>query len=617
MNKPKANGKAVTSDKGKSDADIQIGKSTFRILGRLAQYMFAYKASLVIVIIAFLASAVLSLIPAWLVKNALDHYLHPDKLIWLWLSALAMLTAAILQGGTDFITRYLAESKGQLIVYHIRQQVYKHLLKLSFSYYDQSRLGDLMSRLTADIETLQSFFGFASVHIISNSLFIIGVLLVMLVWSVQLALLYILLLPFIFLGITRYAFKVRPSFAKTRRVLGKLTEYLHEQLRGMPIIKIFGREQDSVDGFAHINQQYLSINLTAGRVTSFWMPYVFVLIGLGTGLIIWFGGLNVIRGTITLGTLVGFTTYISMMMRPIRQTGMLTSQMLVAAAAAERVFELLDTEPEVRDEPGAYEIKDVQGEVTYDQVCFSYDNELPVLQDVSFTVHPGETIAIVGPTGAGKTTLVHLLPRFYDSNSGRILIDGQPIKSITLASLRQQIGIVMQHTFLFNLTLRENIAFGRPDANLTAIREAAQAAEIDDFIMQLPQAYETMVGERGVNLSGGQQQRIAIARTLLMDPKLLILDEPTASVDAETDARIQSALQRLCQNRTVFIIAHRLWTLKHADRILVLKKGRIVQLGRHDELINEPGLYRDIYTMQVNGEQFDIFNGKHQTDEEA
>ena len=449
---------------------------TVRILGRLSCYLLAYKGSLLLVVVAFLASAALSLVPAWLVKHALDHFLHPDKAGWLWLSASAMFAAAILQGGTDFITRYLAESKGQQIVYQIRQQVYRHLMQLSFSYYDQSRLGDLMSRLTADAETLQSFFGFASVHIISNSLFLIGVLLVMLAWNTQMALLYLVLLPFIVFGITRYAFKVRPSFAKTRRVLGRLTEYLHEQLRGITVMKIFGREQDSLGGFARINQQYLAVNLAAGRVSAFWMPYVFVLIGLGTGLVIWFGGMRVISGAITLGTLVGFTTYIGMMMRPIRQTGMLTSQVLVAAAAAERVFEILDTQPEIKDEPDARDIPAVRGEVTYAGVCFSYDKQKTTQQDISFTDRPGETIAIVGPTGAGKTTLVHLLPRFYDADAGSILIDGQPTKSFRLASLRQQIGIVMQHTYLFNLTLRENIAFGRPDADLAAIRSAARAA---------------------------------------------------------------------------------------------------------------------------------------------
>jgi ABC-type multidrug transport system fused ATPase/permease subunit len=603
-------GSGDKSGKGGQGNENRPKGGTIKILKRLSRYLLDYKVTILVVVLSFLASAALSLTPAWLVKNALDNYLLPDKVTLLWLSALAMFGAAILQGGTDFITRYLAESKGQLIVYQIRQSVYKHLMQLSFSYYDQSRMGDLMSRLTADAETLQSFFGFASVHIVSNSLFLLGVLVVMFIWNVQLALLYIFLLPLIVFGITRYAFRVRPSYGKIRRMLGTLTEYLHEQLRGMPVIKIFGREQDSVKDFARLNNRFLSINLEAGRITSFWMPYVFVLIGMGTGLVIWFGGARVISGAITLGTLVGFTTYIGMMMRPIRQTGMLTSQVLVAAAAAERIFEILDTKPEIQDEPGAIDLTEVTGEITYDHVSFSYDKKTPILQDVSFTARPGETIAIVGPTGAGKTTLVHLLPRFYDAGSGAILVDGRPIRSVTLASLRRHIGIVMQHTFLFNATLRENIAFGRPDAEMEAIRAAAQAAEIDDFIMDLPEKYETMVGERGVNLSGGQQQRIAIARTLLLDPKLLILDEPTASVDAQTDAKIQSALNRLCQNRTVFIIAHRLWTLKNADRILVLENGNISQFGTHDELIREPGLYREIYTLQISGEQYDIESGR-------
>jgi ATP-binding cassette, subfamily B, multidrug efflux pump len=590
--------------------------NVFAILKRLTVYLTDYKGSIVLVVIGFIFSTALGLTPAWLVKIALDRFLLPEKSAYLWYIAAAMVGAGILQGGIDFVTRYAAESMGQKVVYTIRQKVYRHLMELSFSYFDKARTGDIMSRLTADAETLQSFFGFACVHIISNSLFIIGILVVMFFWSVKLALLYIIILPFIVFGISRYAFRVRPAYGKSRRVLGKLTGYIQEQLQGIQITKIFGREKQAVKSFEQMNNQLLKINLDAGRITSFWMPYVFVLIGLSTGVTLWYGGIQVIGEGITLGTLVGFTTYIGMMMRPVRQTGMLVSRVMVSAASAERIFEVLDTQPEVKDEPGAESISKIKGGVSYENVSFSYDKNTPVLQNISFEVKPGETVAVVGPTGAGKTTLVHLLPRFYDVDSGEIKIDGRPIKDFTIASLRQNIGIVLQHTFLFNISIKDNISFGKPEADMKEIRNAARAAEIDDYIMSLPQKYNTVTGERGVRLSGGQRQRISIARTILMDPGLLILDEPTSSVDSETDEKIQKALDNLCKNRTVFMIAHRLWTLKNADRILVIDNGQMMQYGSHSELIEKTGLYKDIYTLQVDGEKYGIINGKSTNEQE-
>ncbi len=516
--------------------------SLFTILKRLSGYLLEYKFSVLLVLIGFIFSTLLSLAPAWFVKIALDRYLFPENIKYLSLIALAMVGIAMLQGSIDFLNRYLAETRGQKVVYKIRQQAYEHLLEMPFSFFDKSPTGDILSRITADAETLQAYFGFASLYIINNSLFIIGILIVLLRWSLELALFYIMVLPFIVLGISIYAFKVRPAFRKTRRTLGKLTEYIQEQIQGIQLIKVFGREKSTVEAFEMINKKYQNINLEAGRISSFWMPYVFVLIGISTGLIIWYGGIQVINEKITLGTLVGFSTYIGMMIRPVRQTGMLVNQFLSAAAAAERIFEILDARSEIKDEPGAVTVPQIRGEVQYENVSFSYDKKMPVLKNINFSVNPGETIAIVGPTGSGKSTLIHLLPRFYDVDGGQITIDKRPIKEFTIESLRQHIGIVLQHTFLFNLTIKENIAFGKPEASLEEIREAAKAAEIDDYIMSLPKNYETVIGERGVNLSGGQRQRISIARTLLINPKILILDEPTSSVDSETDEKIQKAL---------------------------------------------------------------------------
>ncbi len=600
----------MIKEKAQSQKKMGPKGSTFSIIKRLSGYLSQYKGSVILISLGFIISTLLGLTPAWLVKISLDRFLKPETVHYLWWVAAAMIGAVSIQGAIDFFVRYLAESRGQKVVYTIRQQLYRHFMRLSFSYYDKSATGDVMSRITADAETLQTFFGFASIHIIGNSLFIIGILVVMFFWSVELAILYLLMLPFVVFGITRYAFKVRPAYGRSRRILGKLTEFIQEQLQGIQVIKIFGKEKQTVSAFKKSNERFFNVNLEAGKITSFWMPFVFVLMGLATGVIIWYGGIQVINGSVSLGTLVGFTTYMGMMMRPIRQTGMLISRVMVSAASAERIFEVLDTDPQVKDMPGAKEFSLMHGKVCYENVSFSYDKKTPVLKDIDFCVNPGETIAVVGPTGAGKSTLVHLLPRFYDVDNGQITIDGQPVKEMTVDSLRRNIGIVLQHPFLFNVSVKENISFGRPDASMDEITAAAKSAGIHDFIMSLSEKYETKVGERGVKLSGGQKQRISIARTILIDPPLLILDEPTSSVDAETDEKILKAIDSLTRDRTVFMIAHRLWSLKRADKILVVNDGQLEQFGSHEELMEKPGLYKQIYTMQVDGENFGIVEDK-------
>ncbi len=580
--------------------------SVFPILRRLLSYTYPHRGYYLLLIVGFVLSSAFSLVPPWLIRIALDQYLNPEGVQKLWMISGLMIGFSVLQGAVDYFNRYLSESRGQQIVYTIRQNTYRHLLSLSFSYFDHARTGDIMSRVTADAETLQVFFGFAVVHLVNNTLFLLGVFGVMFIWSPYLALLYLGILPFFIFGITRYAFIVRPAFAKTRKALGDLTNTIREQLQGIQVIKIFGREKESTATVKEMNDRYVDVNLEAGKISSFWMPFVTVLVGVSTGLIIWFAGRLVIQEVLTIGILIGFTTYIGMMMRPIRQTGMLVGQVINAAASAERIFEVMDTQPDVDDLPGATELAAVKGDVEYRDVSFGYASGNLVLHSVSFTARAGETVAIVGPTGAGKSTLIHLLPRFYDATAGSVLIDGKDIRKSTVESLRRHIGIVLQHTFLFNLSVKDNIAFGQPDVDIVTIRNAAKAAEIDDFIMSLPLQYETTIGERGVRLSGGQRQRIAIARTLLMDPPILILDEPTSSVDAETDEKIQKAIARLCENRTVFVIAHRLWTIQNADRILVLQNGEVVQFGTPQKLVEEDGLFRDIYTLQVDSENFDL-----------
>ncbi|MEX0974276.1 MAG: ABC transporter ATP-binding protein [Bacillota bacterium] len=550
---------------------------------------------------AVLASA-LSLTPPIFIKMAVDSVVLAKDASLLWLFTLGIVGTSIAQGGFDFLVRYLAEAAGHKAIYDIRSELYTHLNELSFSYFDRQNTGDIISRVTADADDLQHFFGFAAVYITTNILILLGILVVLFAWSPALALLYLTVSPFLVHGMTRYTLKVRPLAQKTRRVLGKLNSVLHQELMGVQVLKILGAEERSVRIFNRQNQEFYSVNVEAGRVNAIWIPYVFVLMGWGTGLVLWYGGRYAILGGITLGTLTGFISYVGMLMRPVRQTGMLLGQSINAITSAARVFEVLDTEPEVKDSPNAVRLKRVEGKVELQNVSFAYDKGNPVIKDVSMTVSPGETVAIVGPTGAGKTTLVHLIGRFYDAERGRVLLDGQDVREVALRDLRRNIGIVLQETFLFSGNIAENIGFGRPMASDKDILEAARAAQIHDFISSLPDGYQSRVGERGVNLSGGQRQRISIARTLLADPRVLILDEPTSNVDAETEERITTALDHLFRGRTVFVIAHRLWTAKNADRILVIEGGKIVQSGPHDTLVSEVGPYRDLYSGSLSGE---------------
>lgn len=545
-------------------------------------------------------STTLGLMPPWLLRFGVDSFILEERPQGLWMVGLAMILLTLVQGTLDFGKRYLAEKTAQSIIHRLRSDVFQHLTRLSFQFFDRSRTGDLMSRITADAESLRGFLSFAVLNMAGNILTLLGILLVLFVWAPQLALLYLLMIPLMFHAMLNYAFKVRPSLRKSRRSLARLTTMLQETIAGMLVVKLFGNEEKEEEEFARENSTYVGINLEAARITAVWMPYVNVLLGIITALVIWYGGRLVVAGTLSMGSLVGFTGYIAMLMRPIRQTGMLINSGSQALAAGERIVEVLEEDFQVSDSPDAVELPPIKGKVEYRNLYFGYGENEYTLQDINFSVKPGETVAIIGPTGAGKTTLVHLLPRFYDPDRGEILLDDYDIKKVKIKSLRRQIGILMQDTFLFSTSIAENIAYGRPGVTMEEIIRCARRAEIHDFIESLPLGYDTPVGERGVTLSGGQQQRLAIARMLLTDPRLLILDEPTSGVDSVTESRIQKALDSLFQNRTVLVIAHRLWTVKRADRILVLEKGRIVQSGTHEELSKTPGYYRRL--QELTGE---------------
>ena len=591
----KAEGKAINRTSGPA----------WPLLKRLAHYVKSHLGLFAVTVSAAAFAAIFELLPPFLIRAAIDRCVLGEEgnLIWLW--AAGLLAVSLLQGGVDFLRLYLTALLGQKIVFRIRNDLFTHLNRLSFSFFDRARTGDLMSRVTSDTDVLSMFFGRAGIIVLTNALFLIGVMIVLFSWNWILGLVYAAMLPVIVVAIRIYARKVRPAMGRVRKTLGLLGSTLQGTLAGIMVVKVFGRDKYEEKRFDRSSSKNLSAGVEAAKIQSLWMPFMNVFMGIGTGLILWVGGYGVIRGGISLGTLIAFITYISMLLRPVRQTGMMMNVVMRSMAASERIFEVLDTIPEIADSPGALPLPPIQGIVKFDNVSFSYDGSNPVLIDVSLKALPGELVAVVGPSGAGKSTLVHLIPRFYNAERGSITLDGNDVREVTLDSLRRNVGIALQSVFLFDTSIRENIAYGSPGVSDREIERVARTAQIHDFIHSLPMGYGTPVGERGVRLSGGQRQRIALARVLLHNPRVLILDEPTSSVDAATERKLRDAFEVARKGRTTFVIAHRLGTVRHADRIIVLKNGRVEELGlpeagktAHEMLMDAGGLYSTLYSLQ-------------------
>ena len=521
----------------------------------------------------------------------------------LWLS-LAMVGLAMLRAVFQFAQGALAARTAQGIAFDLRNALYEKIQSLSFSYHDQVQTGQLLTRATSDVEILQRFVGQGSVMFLSAVLMMFGAMVLLFTLNWRLALVMVAVIPVTFGLFGLFARRAMPLFKEVQARLSRLNVVLQENLRGWRVVKAFAREEHEGERYEEANRAFYDINLQVNNILSLAFPTIFGVFNLTTLAIYWFGGLQVIGNTLTVGELVAFASYVGMAFFPVMMISMIVAMLSSAAASAERIFDILDAHSAVVDKPDAETLPRVEGRVTFDSVTFRYfEGGEPVLKDVSLVAEPGQRIALLGATGSGKSTIINLIPRFYDVDEGRVLIDGYDVRDVRLSSLRSQIGIVLQETNLFEGTVRENIAFGRPDASFEEVVAAATAAEAHDFITGFANGYDTRVGERGVTLSGGQKQRVAIARALLLDPRILILDDATSSLDLATEYRIQQALDRLMAGRTSFIIAQRVATVLNADQILVLDRGQIVARGVHEELLASSEIYAEIYQSQLQDER--------------
>ncbi len=507
---------------------------------------------------------------------------------------------SLARGLFAFAQAFLAQKVSQDLAFDFRNELFEKIQRLSFSYHDRNRTGQLMIRATDDVEKLRMFIGQGMLLAVQSIVLLIGSLAVLAFTNLSLTLIILPVLPVALVLFMVFGSVAQSLFGEIQRRLSTLNEILQENLAGIRVVKAFVREREEQDRFDNAAQKLMDQHIRVSKIFSFLFPFIFLISNLGQAAVVYFGGRQILFDTLTLGEWQKFSLYLIYVFFPVGQLGFIVAQMSQASASAKRIFEILDAENEVTDKPGAQPMPQVQGRVRFTDVSFRYFNSTdPVLQSVSFEAQPGETVALLGGTGSGKTTIINLIPRFYDVSEGQVLLDDWDVRDVTLDSMRRQIGIVLQETNLFTGTIRDNIAFGRPDATDAEVQAAAAAAAAHDFIVGFPDGYQTAVGERGTTLSGGQKQRVAIARALLTDPRILILDDSTSSVDVATEVLIQNALDRLMVGRTSFVIAQRISTVVNADQILVLDRGRIVDRGNHEELMRTSAIYTDIYHSQL------------------
>lgn len=570
---------------------------------RILSYIKPYMHRLLFAMVCTIMAAAGNLYIPWIIKDMIDEVLADKNGTMLnWIAA-SIIAIFIVRGLFWYGQNYLMSYVGQSVIIDIRAAVFKKLQRLSVSFYDKNKTGTIMSYVTNDVNALQSAMVENTIEMITEGFILIGSVVAMIYLDWRLTLFTVCTFPVVLWFMEFFGKKIRKTGGRIQECTADITSVLQESVASARVIKSFVREDYEVDRFDVENKANFRANMKNAQLMATLTPVVELVAAIGVTMIIWYGGNNVINGTITAGSLVAFLTYAVNISNPIKRLTRVIGNIQKALAAAQRVFMIIDMPEEIAESRDAKQLPEVSGKVEFQNVSFAYNDKGNVITDLSFSVKPGEVIAIVGPSGAGKSTIANLLPRFYDVNKGDIKIDGHSVREVTLDSLREQVGIVPQETMLFNGSVYNNILYGRLDATKEEIEAAAKAANAHDFIMQLTDGYETKLGDRGVNLSGGQRQRIAIARAILKNPRILILDEATSALDTESERVVQEALDRLMVGRTSFVIAHRLSTVKNADKILVLKKGNLVESGTHDELLALDGLYAHLYKIQYRNKE--------------
>ncbi|MCE7928035.1 MAG: ABC transporter ATP-binding protein [Chloroflexi bacterium CFX7] len=594
-----------------------------KYLLRLIHYLRPYKGQLLLAWVCVLVAGAFVMISPLAIRYAIDFGLKPIEEAYqtsggetrhrlvgldgnerlLIFAGLGVILFAVGRGIAAFGQQFLGESIGQRVAYDIRNDIYNNLQRLSYAYHDKVESGQVMSRATQDVEAIRMFINMGALRLGYVVLILLIAMVGMFVINWQLALVSSLSLPILAWRSILVSSRMRPIWTQIQQNQAEVTQVAEEGLTGIRVVKAFSREPFESQKFRDKAQKQADLNYYQATQMARHQPLMQGISAAQIGLTVGVGSLLIARGSLSAADLLTFTLWLNLLQLPVRTLGFVINIVARCISSAERVFELIDAQSAVQEKPGAQALPTAQGNVVFDHVSFGYESASPVLSEVSIDAKPGEVIALLGPTGSGKSTIVNLIPRFYDVTGGQVLIDGHDVRDVTLDSLRRNIGIVQQDVFLFIGTIRDNISYGKPEATQEEIERAAKAARIHDFIMSLPYGYDEWVGERGVTLSGGQKQRIAIARTLLLDPKILIFDDSTSSVDAQTEFLIQQALHELMEGRTTFVIAQRLRTIMRADQIIVLDRGRVAQRGKHAELLQQEGLYRRIYDLELKDQE--------------
>ena len=581
------------------EEDVLIGKAyDGRLVRRISVFLKPYHAKLTVAIILMIISSLLSVAQPWIIGQAIDAGIRTGSMQILRTWTVIFLTVAVFEWITNRFRISIMAFVGTKVVADFRSRLFRHLHTLTLSFYNNYSVGRLMSRLISDVGVLQDFITWSITGLFRSGFILIGIIIAMLLLNWKLALVTFSVLPLMVILTNYWRVRVRYAYRATRQRLSLINGYLNESISGIRVTKSFTREQMNAEYFDDLNRSYFDANVEATRLSSLFFPGVDFIGSVATALVVVAGGWLVLQDSLTAGTLIAFILYVERFFQPIRELAQRYNVFQATMAASERIFNLLDTAPEIQDAPDAIPLPPIEGHVEFKHVNFGYNDDLLILKNVSLRAEPGERIALVGETGAGKSTIIRLLARFFEITDGELLIDGYDIRHVTQASLREQLGIVLQDTFLFAGTIADNIHYGRLDATEEEIEAAATAVGADAFINRLPNGYHTIVAEGGQNLSVGQRQLISFARALLSDPHILILDEATSSVDTSTEKQIQYALETLMQGRTSFVIAHRLSTIINANQIVVLADGRIVEQGTHQELLTQKGRYYNLYTMQ-------------------